>query len=427
MSRTPLTTALNNVLEKLNSVDGAIKSAVQSLLTGKEDLIEEMLQKAEGEGGRAATPKRVLMQTTAEENIDEAVRGLQEARRICDRLRKVARNSSEIAKTMEKTLFKALKDLVEESSWYKSRFPEDVRRREKEKQYRRYRMRPDLHYKHYLTEETPSPEDLDVPRRSSQEDRKIFAAAFSDIQNQLREAVGSITDLLKTYFVSTKDNPLLQASNQTVSKLRRKLVWNKLKKQGIEDQVRILESMFGFQDQPGEFIEAGTQGFLAPAIHKIIVAREQVESPFTEMTRVEEIREQINSILDIGDEPGEEPEGETGPEGPPDNTDDTDAPEGETAPQVGDESEDEWQEEMELLDLTKREDELEEFDPEKTQLIDWKGFEKKKKEKPKDQELLEEEKKSELNKILERRNQLTKRQQRYYITQRIAANKGGVR
>ena len=417
MSKTPLTTAMNAVLEKLNSVDETIKSAVQALLTDKADIIEEVIQRAEGQAGQAETQKRVLMQGVVEENIEEAVKGLQEAHRICDRLRKVARNSAEVAKTMEKTLVKVLKDIIEDSSWYKSRFPGDISQKEKEKQYRRHRMRPDLHYQHYLSEDSPDTENIRPRRSSGLENRKIFAGALDNVQAQLKEAISSITDLLRTYFVSSKDNPLLQASNQAVEKLRNKRVWNKLKKQGIEDQVRILESLFGFQDQPGEFIEAGIQGFLAPAMNKLIVAQEQVANPLTEMTREEEIRERLNELLGIEDEPGEEPEGETGPDGPPDDTDDTDAPEGEMAP-----PDDEAEEEIEFLDLTlPDEDGEEEFDPEKTQVIDWKGFKPKpKKKQPKDKELPKQE--GELNKILERQSQLIRRQQRYHITQRIAAN-----
>ncbi len=381
---------------------------------------------------------------------------MQEARRICDRLRRVGRNGLEIAKALEKNWKDALKSAIKDTKWYKERFPRQVEREQREKQYERYRMRPDLYYQDWLGDRDRGPEDIRVPSRRAA-GFTIIAQALDKVNEAIQGANSAIVNLISKYFAKSQKNPLLEASNEAVKGLRRKPIMDRLRQQGREDQVRVLETLFGFKNQPGQFIEVGGEAFLAPALQELNHAQEYLKDPIGAPQDIADAQAKIKEFQDRDDSPpGEEGPGGTPPE---EGTDPAgDAPTGEEAPA-------EPGEEMEYLDLTGTEDkqdalekqvespEKEEFDPEKTQKMEWQGFEpepepeefdpektqkiewpgfqkgtdqpadpnkkprwktKSKKKKPPTE--------SELNKILERQNQLIRRQQRYHLAQRIASN-----
>ena len=122
-------------------------------------------------------------------------------------------------------------------------------------------MRPDLYYQDWLGERERGPEDIRVPSRRAA-GLTIIAQALDEVNEAIQGANSAIINLITKYFAKGQENPLLEASNKAVKGLRRKPIMNKLRQQGREDQVRVLETLFGFKNQSGQFIEVGGEAFL---------------------------------------------------------------------------------------------------------------------------------------------------------------------
>lgn len=461
-----LTKALTAVLKELDVIDEAIKSAVEMIRINKGTLTNEIIANLAPKGEDRRVYDRILVEQQVNEAVQGSVKKMQEARRICDRLRKVGRNGLEIAKALEKGWKDALKKAIKDTKWYKERFPRQIEKERREKQYERYRMRPDLYYDEWLGGRERSPEDIQLSRSRSSFMPKglvVFAKALDEINDVIQAANKAIVNLISKYFAKTEDNPLLQASNEAVKGLRRKPIFDALRQQGREDQVRVLETLFGFKSQPGQFIEVGGEAFLAPALQELTNAQAFLADPINAPQEIEDIAAKLKEFRERGDNPpGEEGPGGTPPAGGTDPT--GDAPTGEEAPVEQDETEiivdeqgqsykgsnpemttedivnelqraNETGEAGNILEKIKQRKQIqrqkemlqkqpkwtpEQFEQQKERIgpITKKRIYKaprKEKQEPAP-------KQSELQKVLERRNHLLRRKQRYHLARRIASN-----
>jgi len=302
-----LTKTLTFVQTELNRLLEQLEEVLRSLEGGKAALINSIKAAVSPNEAQQDVEEMIREEDIIQENITRALQEIAQARSWIGRLNNVARNGVDIAKKVEQTWFEAMKNFVQESRWYREHFPLEYEKRQREKEYERYRLRPETFYGKPTADEMerireiskshpellrdlPKMEDIKV--RSSLQ-RVAQVKELDALIEQVEQITKEIMELITTYF--SADSPILEASNNIVGKLKsdraRKI--DPTLQEALGDEVQALEAMFGFGEYPGKFITSGNRAFLIPAIKSLQAAMQRLSEPVKQVGETAAIREQV--------------------------------------------------------------------------------------------------------------------------------------
>jgi len=280
-----LTKTLKEVEARLSNVSSGIATLFERLHDEEPAIIEQALKDRGVPEAHRAHGKAEI-----EELLETQIYGrLDEAKKLAERFLAVTRKITDISKKVEVwERFKAdVKKLVFESDWYKKRFPADYERR------RRMRETPWAQetYRRWLPGREPSEEYWYENRPgayrgySADSRQSIKTASLEDIRKQVVGLTEEVYDLVKEYFGA--EGPIVSAADNIrdyLIKLRRPGLLDKLtsipkvgellglisgkkeKQEAISEIIRIIETIFGYEGRPGQYVTLGEKAFLMPTL-----------------------------------------------------------------------------------------------------------------------------------------------------------------
>lgn len=290
-----LTPLLEQVRADLDNLRQEIHNALRVLEGSREELVNTIVALVSPQG--VDPEKRIHLEGYVEESFDAAVNDIHKARNLIGRLSVVTRNGIDITKRVEKTWIEALKKWVKDTKWYREHYPHLYEKERRRKEYERYRMRPEFFHSRPvgLPEPERGPELEEVRVRGSLNRMAQTSNPLEFVTSEIEEIFTHIMQVIHKYF--TADSPLLEASNRVLQGVKNKQLRERERAmwQALEDEVRIIENLFGFERQPGRFITTGSRAFLIPAA-KLLQSS---------LTRLHEIPQQVASTQQFTPEEAE--------------------------------------------------------------------------------------------------------------------------
>lgn len=286
-----LTQVLAEVQQEFEMLHDEFRDVLRALEGNKSQIVDATIAAV---GGQVSPEEQSFMEAQVEDNIDKALDQIHKARLLVGRLGTVTRNGADIARRTEKTWKDTMMDLLRDTKWYRENFPAAYEEKRRKKEYERYRMRPELfHARPWAGEQEDKGLELeDVKVRSSLTLKKV--AQLESITSVVEQLFRRLFRMVQVYF--SAGSPILEASNEIVGKIKRKMgrQFNQAVAKGLKDQVQVLENLFGFEKQPGRYIESGGRAFLLPAVKKLQYALEILQNPMKDV----EVYQQVGQELD---------------------------------------------------------------------------------------------------------------------------------
>jgi len=303
----PLTKQLEQIRFELDDIQEDLKMALRSLNAEKASFIEQAIRAV---APQVTPDQQIHLEGILEDTIADITREIEQARNFIGRLSVVTRNSLDITNTVEKAWWEKLRGLVEETRWYRERFPGEYERKQREKEYEHYRIRPETFF------ERPGTKELEELYRTRPELFKQFVQRVQPEASQkhiltklsqLEELATTLDNITRRIFRLAQEyfgpeSPLLEASNKTLGGIKSKQLsqTSQTLRQALGDQIQMIENLFGFEKQPGKYTEIGSKSFLMPAVQALQGAsrrlQEPLQQPATTQKTIEQLKEPIEEF-----------------------------------------------------------------------------------------------------------------------------------
>jgi len=288
-----LTKNLSVVQAELDEILEELSEVLRQLEREKKSIIEGVIAQV---SPNIPPEDREYDEAIVEANLEEIIQGITQARSWIGRLNNIARNGLDIAKKVEKTWFESLRDFVQDSRWYRDRFPEEYQKKQTEREYDQYKLRPETFYgkpsqqdiermKEFFKTNPRAKSDLikDIAQIEVGMKKRAQVQILGPLTEAVEKVIKRIFDLVIKYF--SDDSPILAASDKIIGKVKsergRKVIDPTLY-EALGDKIQALEALFGSGGHPGRFITSGSRAFLVPAIKQLQQSVQTLYSPTEE-------------------------------------------------------------------------------------------------------------------------------------------------
>jgi len=296
---TQLQLEFDRILEDLGDVLQDIESSKEFLINSVVAVVSPNLP----------LDKRQYAEDIMSETIDQSVQEIVQAKNWIGRLNNITRNGLDISEKVERSWLDVLKEHLYESKWFRERFPLEYEKRQREKEYQRYRLRPETFYGKPSkdTRETyrvrPDMLEPDIEKASKIPTLQRRAQSMEQVQQILNQyaavveqVLQHLLQLIQSYF--SDDSPILNLSNALVSQIKSKRSHqiNPTLKEALSDEIQALEALFGSEEHPGKYITSGSRAFLIPAMRSLQNAVQRLYEPTKQLEEIETTTKEVGEV-----------------------------------------------------------------------------------------------------------------------------------